>query len=166
MSLRQQKAGVGFKCWLYWGWAWDLTGVVSNYTRDCFGDVITSLFGYYVVVKESGSKFVFQKYSQNASRHNIDPVSESNATQKWPWRDDVKTWRHFNTMARITASGNVASMREPLDGSLWWYWIAANAAKKNGASFKNYHRLSHLFYLCGVQIRQSLLCNMRDWSQG
>ena len=35
-----------------------------------------------------------------------------------------------------TASGNVASMREPLDGSLWWYWIAANAAKKNGASFK------------------------------
>ena len=65
-----------------------------------------------------------------------------------------------------TASGNVASMREPLDGSLWWYWIVANAAKKNGASFKNYHRLSHLFYLCGVQIRQSLLCNMRDWSQG
>ena len=65
-----------------------------------------------------------------------------------------------------TASGNVASMREPLEGSLWWYWIAANAAKKNGASFKNYHRLSHLFYLCGVQIRQSLLCNMRDWSQG
>ena len=65
-----------------------------------------------------------------------------------------------------TASGNVASMRKPLDGSLWWYWIAANAAKKNGASFKNYHRLSHLFYLCGVQIRQSLLCNMRDWSQG
>ena len=65
-----------------------------------------------------------------------------------------------------TASGNVASMREPLDGSLWWYWIAANAAKKNGASFKNYHRLSHLFYFCGVQIRQSLLCNMRDWSQG
>ena len=47
-----------------------------------------------------------------------------------------------------TASGNVASMREPLDRSLWWYWIAANAAKKNGASFKNYHRLSHLFYLC------------------
>ena len=66
----------------------------------------------------------------------------------------------------ITASGNVASMREPLDGSLWWYWIAANAAKKNGASFKNYHRLSHPFYFCGVQIRQSLLCNMRDWSQG
>ena len=65
-----------------------------------------------------------------------------------------------------TASGNVASMREPLDGSLWWYWIAANAAKKNGASFKNYHRLSHLFYLCGVQIRQSLPCNMLDWSQG
>ena len=65
-----------------------------------------------------------------------------------------------------TASGNVASMREPLNGSLWWYWIAANAAKKNGTSFKNYHRLSHLFYLCGVQIRQSLLCNMRDWSQG
>ena len=65
-----------------------------------------------------------------------------------------------------TASGNVASMRKPLDGSLWWYWIAANAAKKNGASFKNYHRLSHLFCLYGVQIRQSLLCNMRDWSQG
>ena len=64
-----------------------------------------------------------------------------------------------------TASGNVASMREPLDGSLWWYWIAANAAKKNGASF-NYHRLSDLFYVYGVQIRQSLLCNMRDWSQG
>ena len=64
------------------------------------------------------------------------------------------------------ATVNVASMREPLDGSLWWYWIAANAAKKNGASFKNYHRLSHLFYLCGVRIRQSLLCNMRDWSQG
>ena len=39
-----------------------------------------------------------------------------------------------------TASGNIASMREPLDGSLWWYWIAANVAKKNGASFKNYHR--------------------------
>ena len=36
-------------------------------------------------------------------------------------------------------------MREPLDGSLWWYWIAANAAKKNGARFKNYHRLSYLF---------------------
>ena len=65
-----------------------------------------------------------------------------------------------------TASGNVASMRKPLDGSLWWYWIAANAAKKNGASFKNYHRLSHPFCFCGVQIRQSLLCNMRDWSQG
>ena len=28
------------------------------------------------------------------------------------------------------------------------------------------HRLSHLFYLGGVQIRQSLFCNMRDWSQG
>ena len=41
-----------------------------------------------------------------------------------------------------TASGNFASMREPLDGSLWWYWIAANAAKKNGASFKNYERLN------------------------
>ena len=39
-----------------------------------------------------------------------------------------------------TASGDVASMREPLDGRLWWYWISANAAKKNGASFKNYHR--------------------------
>ena len=24
----------------------------------------------------------------------------------------------------------------------------------------------YLFYFCGVQIRQSLLCNMRDWSQG
>ena len=43
-------------------------------------------------------------------------------------------------MRNATASGNVASMREPLDGSLWWYWIAANAAKKNGTSFKNYHR--------------------------
>ena len=39
-------------------------------------------------------------------------------------------------MTFSTASGNVASMREPLDGSLWWYWIAANAAKKNGASVK------------------------------
>ena len=58
-------------------------------------------------------------------------------------------------------------MREPLDGSLWWYWIAANAAKKNGACFKNYHRLSYyLIYLCRVQKRQSLLRNMRDWSQG
>ena len=28
------------------------------------------------------------------------------------------------------------------------------------------HHLSHLFYLCGVQIRQSLFCNMRDWCQG
>ena len=65
-----------------------------------------------------------------------------------------------------TASGNVTSMREPLDGGLWWYWAAANAVKKNGACFKNCHRLSHLFYLCGVQIRQSLLCNMQDWSQG
>ena len=35
-----------------------------------------------------------------------------------------------------TASGNVASMREPLDGSLWWYWVAANAAKKIGAFLK------------------------------
>ena len=35
-----------------------------------------------------------------------------------------------------TASGNVASTREPLGGSLWLYWIAANAAKKNGASLK------------------------------
>ena len=35
-----------------------------------------------------------------------------------------------------TASGNIASMRDPLDRSLWWYWIAANAAKRNGASFK------------------------------
>ena len=34
-----------------------------------------------------------------------------------------------------TASGNIASMSDPLDGSLWWYWIAANAAKKNGACF-------------------------------
>ena len=34
-----------------------------------------------------------------------------------------------------TASGNVASMREPLDGSLWWYWIAANAAKKKWRLF-------------------------------
>ena len=68
----------------------------------------------------------------------------------------------LGTCNTTTASGNVASMREPLDGSLWWYWIAANAAKKNGASSKNYHRLIHLFYLCGVQIRQSLLCNMRD----
>ena len=40
-------------------------------------------------------------------------------------------------IAISTASGNVASMREPPDGSLWWYWIVANAAKKNGASFKN-----------------------------
>ena len=51
----------------------------------------------------------------------------------------------FKFRTQKTASGNVASMREPLDGSLWWYWIAANAAKKNGAAFKNYHRLSHLF---------------------
>ena len=43
-----------------------------------------------------------------------------------------------------TVSGNVASMREPLDGSLWWYWIAENAAKKNGASLKNYHRLRQI----------------------
>ena len=49
----------------------------------------------------------------------------------------VNIYRH---VLLTTASGNVASMREPLDGSLWWYWIAANAAKKNGASFKNYHR--------------------------
>ena len=80
--------------------------------------------------------------------------------------------RNFNAVSHkpkltgTTASGNVASMREPLDGSLSWYWIAAKAAKKNGACFKNYHRLSHLFYLCGVQIRQSLLCKLRDWSQG
>ena len=26
--------------------------------------------------------------------------------------------------------------------------------------------VDHLFYLCGVQIRRSLFCNMRDWSQG
>ena len=56
-----------------------------------------------------------------------------------------------------TVSGNVASMREPLDESLWWYWIAANAAKKksHGACFKNYHRLSYLCYLCTVQKRRS-----------
>ena len=35
----------------------------------------------------------------------------------------------WTTYYGVTASGNVASMREPLDGSLWWYWIAANAAK-------------------------------------
>ena len=83
-------------------------------------------------------------------------------------QDPRLSWIPFHEATYIlrTESGNAASMREPLDGSLWWYWIAANAAKKNGASFKNYHRLSHLFYLCGVQIRQSLLCNMRDWSQG
>ena len=52
----------------------------------------------------------------------------------------------MNERLRLTtASGNVTSMREPLNGSLWWYWIAANVAKRNGASFKNYHRLSHLF---------------------
>ena len=57
-------------------------------------------------------------------------------------------------------------MREPLDGSLLWYWIAANAAKKNAPLLKITivdHRLSHLFYLCGVQIRQSLFRNMRDY---
>ena len=48
-------------------------------------------------------------------------------------------------------------MRELLDGSLWWYWIVANAAKKHGACFKYYLRLSYLFYLCRVQKRQSFL---------
>ena len=60
-------------------------------------------------------------------------------------------------------------MREPLDGSLWLYWIAAHAAdaaKKNGACFKNYHRFGYLFYLCRVQKRQRFVCNMRDFLRG
>ena len=48
-------------------------------------------------------------------------------------------------------------MREPLEGSLWWYWIVANAVEKNGACFKYYLRLSYLLYLCRVQKRQSFL---------
>ena len=35
-----------------------------------------------------------------------------------------------------TASGNVASMNEPPGGSLWWYWIAANAAKEMASVLK------------------------------
>ena len=56
-----------------------------------------------------------------------------------------------------TASGNVSSMREPLDGSLWWYWIAANAAKKNGASFKNYHRRPSVLSLWSADKTKSFL---------
>ena len=49
----------------------------------------------------------------------------------------VMSMRYISAMtAMTTASGNVASKSEPLDGSLWWYWIGANAAKKTGACFK------------------------------
>ena len=57
-------------------------------------------------------------------------------------------------------------MREPLDGGSWWNWIAAHAANKNDVCFKDYRRLSYLFYLCRVQKRQSFQCNMREGSQG
>ena len=53
-----------------------------------------------------------------------------------------------------TASGNVASMRKPLDGSLWFCWIVAQEANQNGGCFENYH-LRYLFSLCGVQKGQS-----------
>ena len=39
-------------------------------------------------------------------------------------------------------------MREPLDGSLWWYWIAANAAKKNGACFK----ITIVLVICSIYV--------------
>jgi len=50
-----------------------------------------------------------------------------------------------------TASGNVTSMRKPLDGSLWFYWIVGQEANQNGGCFENYHHLRYLFSLCGVQ---------------
>ena len=60
------------------------------------------------------------------------------------WKNTCSIWY---LSAAIASAGNVASIREPVDGSLWWYWIAGNAVKKNGACFKNYHCLSYLFYL-------------------
>ena len=65
-----------------------------------------------------------------------------------------------------TASGNVTSMRKPLDGSLWFYWIVAQEANQNGGCFENYHHLRYLFSLCEVQKGQSFLRNLRKGSYG
>ena len=66
----------------------------------------------------------------------------------------------------VTASGNVASMRKPLDGSLWFYWIVVQEADQNGGSFQNYHLLRYLFPLFGVHKGQSFLRNLRKGSYG
>ena len=46
-----------------------------------------------------------------------------------------------------TASGNVTSMRKPLDGSFWFYWIVGQEANQNGGCFENYHSSSSLSFL-------------------
>ena len=51
----------------------------------------------------------------------------------------------------LTASGNVTSMRKPLDGSLWFYWIVAQEASQNGGCFENYHYLRYLFSLWSAE---------------
>lgn len=47
---------------------------------DCFSYAIAALIGCYKVAKETGSKFVSQKKSRGATRHNSDPVP--NPTKK------------------------------------------------------------------------------------
>ena len=74
--------------------------------------------------------------------------------------------QHLKIEVRATASGNVMSMRKPLDGSLWFYWIVAQKANQNGGCFENYHHLRYLFSLCGVQKGQSFLRNLRKGSYG
>ena len=41
---------------------------------DCFSYAIAALIGCYKVANETGSKFVSQKKSRGATRHNSDPV--------------------------------------------------------------------------------------------
>ena len=75
-------------------------------------------------------------------------------------------WVHLHVPSLREQQVIMLRVCEPLDGIFWWNWIVAHAANKNGACFKNYHRLSYLSYLFRVQKRQSFLWNMREWSQG
>ena len=61
------------------------------------------------------------------------------------------------------ASGNVGSMREPLDGSLW-YWIIIIERKM--APVLN---ITWGLVICSIFVecrKDKVFCKMRDWSQG
>ena len=77
--------------------------------------------------------------------HNFDPSAYASDSSRHAQKSSGS--RLLNEIA----SDNVASMRELLDGSLWWNWIVAHAGNKNDTCIENDRLLSYLFCPCRVQ---------------